>query len=274
MTLEILLSCMNQTDMSIIEKSKITGDVLIINQADHALTEERNKGNQHIRMITTTERGLSNSRNMAIQNAAGDICLLSDDDEVFTSDYENTILNAFQTLPQADVIAFHVSNKTTRLGPTIQQIGYFNTLKIASYQIAFRRKSVIKHQLLFDPLMGAGSGNGCGEENKFLIDCLKNGLKIYFYPAVIADLQPQSSTWFFGFNKDFFYQRGSATRYYLGSFFSILYGIYYLTMKYSLYRKDISFWSASAAFFHGYFKNNIACQKRLQIEHDSKLEKL
>ena len=162
MKLEVLLSCMNQQDMSIVEKSNITGNVLIINQTSHAASEELYADAQHIRMLSTTERGLSNSRNMAIQNANGDICLLSDDDETFETNYETIILDTFQKLPDADVIAFNVSNKETRLKPVIQRLRYLDTLKIASYQIAFRRDSIMQNQIMFDPLMGAGSGNGCG----------------------------------------------------------------------------------------------------------------
>ena len=45
-------------------------------------------GNQHsATIIHTTERGLSNSRNMAIANAWGDICQISDDDEFSCSGF-------------------------------------------------------------------------------------------------------------------------------------------------------------------------------------------
>lgn len=273
MKLEVLLSCMNQTDMSIVEKSKITGDVLIINQTSRESSEELQTANQHIRMISTTERGLSNSRNMAIQNANDDICLLSDDDETFETNYEKTILDTFQKLPDADVIAFNLTNKKTRLKPVIQRLQYLDTLKIASYQIAFRKDSILKKQILFDPLMGAGSGNGCGEENKFLLDCLRKGLKIYYSPDVIATVQPQASTWFFGYDEHFFYQRGAATRYYMGNFISLLYAAYYLLAKYPLYHKQISLMNAAKALLQGYLKNDISYQKKAGINSGLKLEK-
>ena len=61
MRLEVLISCMNQTDLSIVEKSQLTGDVLIINQAETDSCVEVNHDNQRVRMITTKARGLSNS---------------------------------------------------------------------------------------------------------------------------------------------------------------------------------------------------------------------
>lgn len=260
MELEILLSCMNQKDISIIRNSGISGNVLVINQTDQDSSLEEWNGTQHIRMISTTERGLSRSRNMAIQNAIGDICLLSDDDERFVDGYENIITEAFQSLPKADVIAFDVRNKVTRLKPQVQQLKYLNCLKIASYQIAFRRNSVLQKQVFFDPLMGAGSGNGCGEENKFLFDCLRSGLNIYYHPSTIASVDSRSSTWFFGYGRDFFYQRGGATRHMMGAIPSIFYGIYYLIRKRNLYISTISTGQAAAELFRGIRENPIGRQ--------------
>lgn len=105
--------------------------------------------------------------------------------------------------------------------------------------------------------MGAGSGNGCGEENKFLWDSLKNGLRIYYVPKIIASLSQGDSSWFIAYDKTFFYQRGAATRYMMGFPLSVLYGIYYLVAKYMLYRRNISLLHAFVALFKGILKNPI-----------------
>ena len=95
MHLEVLISAMYLNDTKIIEKTKCTSDVLIINQTDINDYYELNAEHK-IRMISTTERGLANSRNRAIENAVGDICLLCDDDEVLAEGYEKIILNSFE----------------------------------------------------------------------------------------------------------------------------------------------------------------------------------
>ena len=154
MRLEVLISCMNQTDLSIVEKSQLTGDVLIINQAETDGCVEVNHDNQCVRMITTKARGLSNSRNLAIHLSKGDICLLCDDDEVFETDYESTILKHFERLSEADIIAFDVTNKKTRLKSDIQRVRWLKSLRLSSVQLAFRRNRVIEKAILFDPNMG------------------------------------------------------------------------------------------------------------------------
>ena len=83
MTFNILISCMHEKDTSIIERSNVQSDVVVVNQCDLDSVEEfdfvNKKGKTcHAKFINTTERGLSRSRNMAICNAWGDVCLICD----------------------------------------------------------------------------------------------------------------------------------------------------------------------------------------------------
>lgn len=260
MQLEVLVSCMNQKDSSLVENSSITTDVLLINQCNRDDLQVQLKGNQTIRMISTTQRGLSKSRNMAIENATGDICLLCDDDERLTEDYSEKIMDAFKKYAKADVIAFQVINHKCSLRTKEQKLGYFKCLKISSCQIAFRTESIRKKNVLFNVFMGAGTGNGAGEENKFLIDCYKSGLRLYYIPVEIAELKQKTSTWFQGYDERFFYLRGIATRYMLGLFYSIIYAIYYSINKRKLFAKSCSVKKALFWMLIGIKNNDIKKQ--------------
>jgi glycosyltransferase involved in cell wall biosynthesis len=100
MKLEILISCMHQDSFDIVERSNIHVSTLIINQCNaNKYKENRAEASKHIRMISTIEKGLSKSRNMALNNATGEICLLCDDDEVFDDNLEEIILEAFKKIP-------------------------------------------------------------------------------------------------------------------------------------------------------------------------------
>lgn len=251
MKLEVLISCMNQSDLSIAKRSKVSSDALIINQCDDDRMDEIRLNGRVIRMISTKERGISKSRNMAIANARGDICLFCDNDEVFRKSYEKKITGAFRDLPDADLIVFKVANHACRLKNRVLKLSGLQFLKVTSFQIAFRRTEILSRGVRFDELMGAGSGNGSLEENKFLFDCEKAGLTIYYVPLIIAALVPGDSTWFFGFSENFFYQRGIATRYVLGLPVSVFYAAYYLVRKYPLYRQEISPRNAARCIFRG-----------------------
>lgn len=65
MTLEVLLSCMDQQDTTLVHTSRLTGNVLIVNwcRCEETIT------NDSVRMLFTTQRGLTRSWNMAIRKA-------------------------------------------------------------------------------------------------------------------------------------------------------------------------------------------------------------
>jgi len=248
---------MYESDETIVGRSQITSDVLLINQCGCKNTLEYNVGGQRIRRVDTKQRGVSRSRNMAIEHAENDLCLLGDDDEIFEKDYEDTIIHAFQKLKNADIIVFLLANQPCSLRRSIHKLNYLECLRVCSCQIAFRRKSVLESGVRFHPRMGAGSGNGCGEENKFLLDCYKKGLKIYHFPQTVASLRQKGSTWFQGFDDAFFYQRGVATRYMLGLPLSAVYAFYYALTKRKLYGRQISMYCALKEMLCGIWNNDI-----------------
>lgn len=246
MKLEVLISCMHQKDASIIQKTNIQSDVLVINQCDEDKIEEFDFLNQegevcHARMIYTTERGLSKSRNMAIRNAKGDICLICDDDEVLDLDYPEKILSAFNENIFADIITFIIDFPQKKYSTQPHRVGYVNALRVASVQIAFRCSSVINSGVHFNENMGSGTGNGAGEENKFLYDCLHSKLKVFYQPIHIGGLLNEDSQWFVGYDEYFFINRGWANKMIMGKFAACMYDIYYSLFKYKLYCKEMSF---------------------------------
>lgn len=262
MTLEILLSCMHQKDFSLIEKSQITGNAVVINQCDCDAYEEQLTSNGLARMFSTTQRGLTKSRNMAIEKANSDICLLCDDDEVFVPEYENRIIKAYQKLPEADVIIFKMKNRTPSFEDKVIRLRFPKTMKVSSWQISFKKESLQKANIKFDEFLGAGTGNGAEEELKFLTDCEKAGLRIFYVPSVIASVAQAESTWFEGFNEQFFINRGATTRYILGAPLATLYGVYYVVKKKQLYQKQLTMPAAFKAIFKGILENKITKQRK------------
>ncbi len=215
MKLQVLLSAMFLEDAGYVDSLNITGDVLVVNQCDRdACTDivrrAADGGEQKVRFIESTDRGLSKSRNLAMDNADGDICILCDNDVEYLPDYEIRIKDGFEKHPDADLIVFYIKRKEKPVPnyDRSKRMGYLSVMKIFSPEIAFKRNSI--KGIRFDERFGAGSGRYLmGEENIFLYDCLKKGLKIYYEPVMIAKLREEESTWFKGYNKDFFISRGA-----------------------------------------------------------------
>ena len=65
MSVELLISCMHQKDFSVAEQMNIQSRALMINQCDTEGMDETEINGYPVRMISTAERGLSRSRNMA-----------------------------------------------------------------------------------------------------------------------------------------------------------------------------------------------------------------
>ena len=213
-TIEVMIATMHQTDLSILERCNIQTPCLVVNQCDKTdyIEEERDYG--LVRMISSTERGLSRSRNTALKNSHADICVICDDDIAYRHGYKEVICSAFTSIPNADVIVFNINSLNPEIRPQerlfkkIQRIPKYKTY--SSVHIAFRRSSILDHGIEFDKRFGTGSGMyTMGEDSLFFTKIHKAKLKAYTYPAVIADLSSETSTWFKGYNKKYFYDVGA-----------------------------------------------------------------
>lgn len=266
MTLEVLMSCMHQQDNQLVCDSRLTGDVVVINQCNYDGYAEYETATGIARIFSTKERGLTKSRNMAISKAQADICLICDDDEQFVPDYENSILRAYEELPQADVIIFKMVNRPPSFSDKVRRLRFPQTMKVSSWQISFQRERLLSSGVRFDELLGAGTGNGAEEELKLLLDCQRAGLKIYYVPIQIASVNQDTSTWFKGFTETFFENRGATTKYILGTVLASLYALYYVIRKRNIYQDSISPHKAFRAILRGIREDKIGKQALAQKE--------
>lgn len=211
MKIEVLLSCMNQKDFSITEKMNLTTDILIVNQCNENKYEERIVNGKKQRMIYTTQRGLSQSRNELLNNMEGDIGIFCDDDVIYEKDYEEKIKKAYDKLKDSDVIVFDTimlnnSNKREKINKIRKAPKHKN---YGSVRITFKKNSFYKKNLVFNRNFGSGSKYSCGEDSLLFRDMNNKRMKIYEYPEVIATVDYSKSTWFQGYNKKFFYDKGA-----------------------------------------------------------------
>ena len=65
-----------------------------------------------------------------------------------------------------------------------------------------------RKNLSFSLLFGGGARYSNGEDSLFIRDCIKKGMKVYKTPVTIGREQERESTWFSGYHKKFFFDRG------------------------------------------------------------------
>lgn len=260
MKFQVLLSTMNRNEQNIkklMKKMNIKKDCLIINQVKKNSGHKVVELEENITMINSTERGLSKSRNLALKSSNAEICLLSDDDLEYIDDFENLIIKEFERNKDIDILIFEVDGKNKEFKKykhKERNLNYITSMKVASVQIAFRRKSIIMNSLRFNELLGAGAKYSMGEENEFLFRCLEKGLKIRFIPSKIADLYIGESSWFNGYNEKYFIDRGASFAA-MSEKFAILLIVQFAIRKYKLYKyNEVSIKKALKYMILGKFK--------------------
>lgn len=248
MNLQILLSTMDN-DINVLDRENIFSDVVVVNQCGRDHSRLLNGNSYNVHWIDSRTKGLSTSRNLAIKHAAADICLLADDDLVYDKDLSRLVIDEFEKNDTADIIAFivdGVSGPRKKNWPKEKKLNYLSSMKVSSVQIAFRRNVIIKKSLYFREEFGAGAKYYSGEENIWLWDCLRKGLKIYFTPVKIARLLESESSWFKGYTQWYFVSKGAAFTAMSTALSFILIG-QFAVRKHHLWKGDVS------------FKNSLSC---------------
>ena len=212
MKIEVLVSTMYQKDRSLPKKMNIQTDAVIVNQCDEERFEEFDYNGHRIRMISTTERGLSKSRNMALSYAEGDVCLLADEDLCYDDGYAERVEEAFAAEPNADVMVFNARlvNAGERTWAYIEQHGEVPKNKYySSVRIALRLERIRQSEVRFNELFGAGATYTSGEESLFLRQARQKGLRVFQNTAMLSAVDCSASTWFNGFDEKYYFDKGA-----------------------------------------------------------------
>ena len=198
-SLEILISTKDRDNLDFLNNIFVNNNahsnpILIINQTQNLNFSCPHSDN--INLINVNEIGLSKSRNLAIENAKADICLLADDDIVYENNFESIILNAFNLNPTADIITFKMNDfkgNSFKDYPIIKKHNKKSLSFVNSVVIAFRRNSIISNKVFFDENFGLGSTFQTADEYVFLRNALNLNLNIVFHNEVILSHPVDSS---------------------------------------------------------------------------------
>lgn len=209
---QVLVATMRQENFQKIEEMNIQTDAIFANQANRFSVENYESDDNNIQMITTATKGVGVNRNIGLLNATGDILVIADDDMRYVDGYEQIVREAFDNCPKADAIIFNIvsigGDTNRRENKKIKRVRFFNAFNYGAARIAVKRTALSRHNIFFNTNFGGGTKFSSGEDSLFLANMLKNKLKIYCYPKTIATVDQTQSTWFFGYTKKFFYDKG------------------------------------------------------------------
>ena len=239
-SLEILISTKDRDNLDFLNNIFVNNNahsnpILIINQTQNLNFSCPHSDN--INLINVNEIGLSKSRNLAIENAKADICLLADDDIVYENNFGSIVLNAFNINPSADIITFKMSDlngNSFKDYPVVINHNKKSLSFVNSVVIAFRRNSIISNKVFFDENFGLGSTFQTADEYVFLRNAMSLNLNIVFHNEVILSHPIDSSGKDVASDRILFAKGALFYKYYnIISFFKLIHYLYLmLNFKY------------------------------------------
>lgn len=137
-------------------------------------------------------QGLSANRNLALEKSTADLVLYADDDARLIDTTFSTIRETFAKHPEIDIACFQVSTYTGKMLKDYPIHSHILTdvpksYAISTIEMAFRREKV-QHVVRFDERFGLGTKFlTCGEEEIWLKDALRAGLRIHYFPTKIVE---------------------------------------------------------------------------------------
>jgi glycosyltransferase involved in cell wall biosynthesis len=183
---------MNRKDLSFLDSIFIHNNyedyqILIINQTSKEnILKSKSK---NIRVINSFDLGLSKSRNLALKNAIGDICLIADDDVEYVKGFDAIVREAYNKYSEAECILFNsYVNKKSRnpkyLNCNKKIFKIKECVNVCSVEISFKRECIQSNDIQFNELLGLNSHFIAGEELVFLNEIFKEH-RIFFYNKII-----------------------------------------------------------------------------------------
>lgn len=203
MNLQVLLSVMN-LDKKHLGKMNITSKCIVINQCNIENYEKY----KNFEIYSYNELGAANSRNKALKHATEEILLFCDEDVIYNKNYEKIVLEEFKKNPKADLIFFNFKSPYRKLkqGTKNKRLHFYNVLRYGTYNIAIKKSKI---NFEFNNLFGGNSKYSQGEDTLFIVECLKNKLKLYSSTKTIGTVEHKKSSWFKGYNDKYFFNQGA-----------------------------------------------------------------
>ena len=212
MTLQVLIATMHQTDHSLLEKMNIQSDAIVVNQCDRNEIERFTYKGHNILWMSLNECGIGLSRNTAFMRSTADIILFADEDVSYLDNYPQMVVSAFEKNPKADILLVDLEavGDVNYPGKAYlhHQVKWYNAMHYGAVHFACRRERLFQKGLSYNLLFGGGTKYSCGEDNIFLSDALKCGLKVWTVPGYIGTVTHGESTWFQGYTDKYFFDKG------------------------------------------------------------------
>ena len=151
-----------------------------------------------IKYITSFEKGVTKSRNLAIAMASSDIVFFCDDDVIYKLGIQSDIISAHEKYIDAGFITFaytesELESEPHRFKKSMYEHSFFSILSVGTIQVSCKRKTIVSNEIYFPEDMGAGNKIFLCDEPVFLSGFIKKGIKGIYLPISIG-FHPEDSS--------------------------------------------------------------------------------
>lgn len=208
-------------DNDLLQSLNINSEAIIINQCP-----EMNKtvkeyvtfyNNSKVTVVNEKNRGIGRSRNTGLLKLPSECeyVLFADDDITYVDNYTYLIERYFNVL-NCDMLIFNTDVKENgeakrvkeKQNKTIKKVHWFDCLRYGAVRIAIKKEFLDTHNIWYSLEHGGGAKYQYGEDSLFIHDCLKAGAIIYTVPETLCSFNYDTSSWFNGYDENFFYDMG------------------------------------------------------------------
>jgi glycosyltransferase involved in cell wall biosynthesis len=171
------------------------GYVVVHQSADAGPPPEALIARPDVTYLTQGGRGLSRSRNAALEAASADHLFVLDDDVAFDPEAAARVA-ALAAAEGADVATYYHrwtdGSSSLPAGARTRRLGRVSVGSVTSIDLSITRDA-LRTGVRFDTDFGLGARYASCEEAVFLGDCLRAGLRVLRFPIEVCTHPPQSS---------------------------------------------------------------------------------
>ncbi|MBP2833265.1 glycosyltransferase [Aquimarina sp. U1-2] len=141
------------------------------------------------KIVNDNGKGLSRSRNIALDQVNSGYCIVADDDVEYVKEFDTIIKESFNKNQEDEILTFMIKTPDGKFFKEYANKQFVHSkrtlLKVSSIDMVLNLNRIQK-SLRFDENFGLGAQFNTGENNIFLFDAHKQGCKISFIPETIV----------------------------------------------------------------------------------------
>lgn len=162
--------------------------LVVVQAAEQHELSEQLTGRGDLRLLKVEGLGLSQSRNIALEQAASDMVVFADDDMALRPEGLLALAGHLRSRPDLSFVAGWREGRLPTRGPRAgrHMLGLRNSGRICAPELIVRRNRVLGCGVRFDEAFGKGARHGLGEEYVFVADMLRAGMRGEALPVIVG----------------------------------------------------------------------------------------